>query len=474
MTKKQKQKEQDIIISFADSMSTQDVTGSCLHVEYGKTKILIEAGLHHAHSMLEGYRANSRDFKFKVKELDYVFLPHCHIDHIGRVPLLYKMGATAKVIIPSGSSKILRALLLNCAMILNGDARMLSKKLDKEVEPIYTETDVHKMMEYVVEYNMYENIILDDKVSFKYISSGHVAKACSLILNIDKNGVTKKIFYTSDLGNIKFKSYYTNNMDKIKNADVVISECTYGDKSRSCGNSEQRQKDIEKIKHVVEHYCIGKKGKVLIPVFSFSRSQSIATLLYDIYRNDPKFEIPIYMDSVLLIEMNKIFRQEFPYFTEVMAWKNIHEIDKTARKELMQIEGKAIILASAGMLNAGASISWLRSLVESSKNCVVFCGYCSEGTLGAKLKLKTQKTITIFGEKYKNKIEVVKLNSFSSHIQYDDLLSYLSDINCQTVALHHGEQEVKLGFKADLEKEYEDSCKTTKVIVPNKSTKIRL
>lgn len=474
MTKKQKEKEKDIIISFADSMSTQDVTGSCVYVEYKNKKMLLECGMHHAHSLAEGYKINNRNFSFKPKELDYVFVMHSHADHIARLGNLYAEGCTAELIVPKGNKEIIKALLLNSAMIVNGDARLLSKRAGKEILPLFTEEDVFNAIDHIIEYDMYNLYDLDELVRFKFISSGHVADSSSIVLEINKNSTWKKIYYTSDLGNIKFNNYYVNNLDKIKNADIVISECTYGDKDRSCGNSDQREKDIERIDSVINQYCVQRKGKVLIPVFSFHRGQVMATLLYDMYHENPNFDIPIYMDSMLLLEMNKIFKKQFPKFNKVMNWEMIKEINKEKRKVLAKTDKPAIILASSGMLVAGASISWLRNLIASSKNCVIFCGYCSEGSLGWKLKMKDQKTITIFGERYKNNIEVCKLKSFSSHMQYDDLLEYLSSINCQRLYLHHGDKKVKLGFKKALEEKYEQLCKSTKVLIPNRSTKARL
>ena len=326
----------------------------------------------------------------------------------------------------------------------------------------------------IICFDFNKEIKLDESTTFKFIHSGHLVNSSSLILKLKKGQLFKTVYYTSDLGNIRYKSYYTEPLDRIKSADIVISECTYGNKERSCANKDQRDKDIERLKNVISQYCVKQNGKVLIPVFSLHRGQQMATILYEMYHNDNNFNIPIYMDSILLSEITKIFKQIFPEFNKVVEWDKIKIIDKNTRKVLMETNKPMIILSSSGMVTNGASIVWLRSMITNSHNCVVFVGYCDEGTIGYKLKLKDQKTITIQGQQYKNKIQVCKLKSFSGHMQYQDLLEYLSEINCQTVLLHHGNTEDRLSFKSDLEKEYAKKCKTTQVKVVNKSTVIHI
>ena len=56
-------KKSDIVISFADAESSQEVTGSCVHVNYEKTNILLECGLIQGGSVLDNYKKNKEWFK---------------------------------------------------------------------------------------------------------------------------------------------------------------------------------------------------------------------------------------------------------------------------------------------------------------------------------------------------------------------------------------------------------------------------
>ena len=73
-----------------------------------------------------------------------------------------------------------------------------------------------------------------------------------------------------------------------------------------------------------------------------------------------------------------------------------------------------------------------------------------------------------------NKATIVTLNSFSSHMQHDQLLDYYSDINCEKIYLVHGQQSEKVKFANELKMVLAKKCKTTNVVCVNKSTEGRI
>ena len=59
-------------------------------------------------------------------------------------------------------------------------------------------------------------------------------------------------------------------------------------------------------------------------------------------------------------------------------------------------------------------------------------------------------------------------------MQYNDLLKYYSDINCDQIALVHGDMKTKITFAKKLQEEIGKKNKTQKVIICNKNTTINL
>lgn len=108
--------------------NANDVTGSCTYIRFAGKQILLECGLYQDNSYLESYKINSKKFKFNPEEIDYVFVEHVHIDHIGLLPRLVSEGFTGRIIMTKASAVIAKHLLLNCAFILEDEARVLSKR----------------------------------------------------------------------------------------------------------------------------------------------------------------------------------------------------------------------------------------------------------------------------------------------------------------------------------------------------------
>jgi len=468
-----KKKESEVIVSFENSESVNGVTGSSVKIESPTRTILLECGLKQGGMGLkEAYLTNNRNFPFKVKDIDYTFVLHSHLDHIGLLPKLVKRGYNKQIIVPQGNIRITEKLLKNCAFILEGEAKYLAKKSkdSKEFAPIYTELDVDETMGLVREYPINQTIELDEDVRFTLINSGHITASCSLVLELRVDGNNwKKILYTSDLGNSIHKQYYVNPIQSIASCDMVISECTYSTKKQSSEKTDEREKDFQRIASAIEQSKV-----VLIPSFSFGRSQTLATMLYEMYYGKD-IDFDIYMDSVLMNDMNEIYKQDFAEYRKVLDWDKIHLISRADREGLFKSDKKKVVIASSGMMQGNsASVSWLSHIIEKTYNTIVFCGYMAEGTLGRKIKEAKQKTLTISGTVRKNKCNIVGLKSMSGHIQHGELLDYLGKINCEKVLLHHGNKDGVLSFKKELEEVYSNKCKTTKVLVPNQKSKIKI
>ena len=472
-----KHKKRNIRVSFVGKASEQ-VTGSSILIETENKKILLECGLSQGKTMLEDYKDNAQRFKFKPKELDYVILLHAHMDHIGNVPRLYKEGCDADIIVPKNSRELYSLMWEDGAHILLKDSKDLTRKFKRNYEPIYEKEDVFSAIQHIKEYGVKEKIQIDEDLEIRYIPSGHIINAYQIEMWVKNVNKTIKIAYTSDLGNIKINNNYTNEFEPITHANLIISENTYNDTIRKKATQKVRDKDREKIYSVILQHCVDLKGKVMFPTFSLHRCQLLLTELYDLFGNDKKFNILILIDSPLSIKISKYFLENLEgeqreKFQKVLNWKNVKPLEEFQdNQEFLKRKEPCVFLSSSGMMQAGRSVSNAKVLLRDSKNCIVFCGYSVEGSLAWKLKQKTIKNITIEGEKIPNRANVVVLNSFSSHMQRDDLLEYLSNGNFDKIALVHGNWNNKIVFGKELQGLINKKNKTGKVIIVNHSTEL--
>lgn len=140
----------------------EEVTGSCMlcTVRFPNketTKFIVDCGLFQE----EKYQESNYKFPFDPKDIDFVLVTHTHIDHIGRIPKLYKDGFKGKTYTSELASKLMPIALNNTAEILSSNIQRNSNKkniVDSSIpifynsSPLYTTKDVTNTMKNVVRY----------------------------------------------------------------------------------------------------------------------------------------------------------------------------------------------------------------------------------------------------------------------------------------------------------------------------------
>lgn len=469
-----------IKISFVGE-AANSVTGSCIHIQTPNRQILLECGsFQSCGSTLENYKVNNKHFEFKPKEIDYVFALHNHVDHIGLIPKLYKNGCISQIVAPVGTKQIAEILLRDSARIMETDAIELSEKFKRDYSPIYREDDVDRCLTHYTEYPIGKMIQLDEYIRFKFVPSGHILNSAQLELWVTEGNTTKKIGYTSDLGNTHIKKYYTNTFEPITKCDVLIGETTYACEER-IANQKMRNKDLEKLESVIRQTCVEEGSRVLIPVFANDRCQNMLTYIYDIFGENEEFDIPILVDSPMATRVCKTYSElldgyDAEKWNKVLSWKNVHFVeDSIESREWRDSNRPVVVLASSGMMTKGGrSTAWAHNILSHENDRIVFCGFAAQNSLASIIKEGAQKTITISGHRVKNKCQVTDLHSFSSHMQRDTLLSYYGSVECEKIILVHGEMSGKIELARELQEEISKNDNTSKVIVANRGYKLSL
>jgi len=466
-------KKSKVRISFVGNNSIA-VTGSMILVETEYKTILLECGMIQSSNSIKDYKDNAKHFPFKPKNIDYVFINHAHTDHMSLTPKLVRDGFNGRIITTEITSKLAKPMLKDSANIIRKDSEYISKKRGVNFEPFYNEDDVYNTLNLIDTYDYGIIHKLDDNTSFKFLHNSHIIGACQLELFLKTStGHIEKILYTSDLkGNIN-KNYYVEDTEYCTKANVVISECTYGADEKNV--KANRVKDLEKIKTVVNQVCLMDKGRILIPVFSLSRAQQLLTDLYCLYGEDKTFTTSIIVDSPLIWEITKVYKDALQgehkeLFDKVCNWENVRFIkDYNESKNCVSDNSSKIVLSSSGFLLKGRSVNYLKEFISDIKSHILFVGYSPEGSIASKIK-NGQKFINIEGKSYKNKCSITILNSFSSHIGQIELLNYLKGISCEKVFLVHADTNSKLRFKELLEEEISKLFRSTRIIATNKDT----
>ena len=184
----------------------------------------------------------------------------------------------------------------------------------------------------VVEIEIGNIVDIDENVAIRYTPAGHILRSCQTELYINGGSHTRKILFTSDLGNsmIEDRKVFVEKFQPVVSANIVVGESTYGRRKGS-----MKKKDIEldrqKMKTVIEQFCIDNKHRVLIPTFSLDRMPFIIWELYQLFGQDSNFNVPILIDSPLANRLLDCYSsildgEAKDKFDEMMSWKNIRRV----------------------------------------------------------------------------------------------------------------------------------------------------
>lgn len=322
---------------------------------------------------------------------------------------------------------------------------------------------------------------LNETISFQWLKNSHCLGAAQLQLVLHTEEKTRKILYTSDLGALNTCNHYLENSEipEMFN-DIAIMESTYGDANRT--NKRSRKFDVDKLKTAV-NTVLERNGTVIMPCFSFSRTQEIMTTLYEIFGSNNDFNAKVIVDSVLSCEICKLYNsilteQDAELWNKVCSWKNLIFVsDKEESKFYVEDSRPKIVISSSGFCTNGRIISYLKKYLKDKNSMIIFTGFVGDNPsyLSYRIKnCKDNKYISVNKEKIINKADCIMLPTFSSHANYNDLVKYGSSLNTNKLVLVHGEPESKKCLSAGLQRAICENNKSYKVITSNRGMIIHL
>lgn len=436
--------------------AAQTVTGSCHLITLDDGfNILLDCGLYQGQE--DEFNNFNQQWLFNPADIDVLILSHAHIDHAGRIPKLIKDGFRGKIYCTSATRDLSAIMLLDSAHIQETDAKYEAKKKHRNIQPLYTEQDAKKCLNYFIcmEYNNWFSI--SKNIDLLFTDAGHILGSAAVTLKIKENNREILFGFSGDIG--RYNRPILKDPEHMPALDYLICESTYGGKKH-----EETPESDEHFLQIIKDTCINNNGKVIIPAFSVGRTQELLYRLDKLYTQGKLGNIPVYVDSPLAINATEIFvihpecfDDEMHHFlstdTNPFGWNNMKYVRTTEEsKKLNNSEEACIIIAASGMANAGRVKHHIANQIEDAANTILIVGYCADGTLGQKL-IQKPATVKIYGEEKIVRANIEVLSSFSAHADEPELLRFLSnqDIHkLQKIFLVHGEPKRQQAFKSRL------------------------
>ena len=419
-----------MVIKFLGA--AREVTGSKHLITTDKgVRILMDCGMFQGKGLETD--AMNRNLGFDPAEIDYLILSHAHIDHSGLIPYIYKLGFRGNVVCTHATRDLCSIMLADSGHIQEQDTETFNKKRARKglppVEPIYSKDDAIACMDTFVGIPYLKVFPLDDDIQVTITNTGHLLGGGVINLSIREKGKITRIAYTGDIG--RPSNRILQSPQPFPQADFLIAESTYGDRLH-----EVRQIAEDNLLNVVNKTCVEKGGKLIIPSFSIGRAQEIVYSLNNFYNANKLPKVDIYVDSPLAVNATDIYRMHSDCFNkdvlEVMqkdpdpfGFNNLYYIMNVEdSKKLNTIKKPCVIIAASGMMEAGRIKHHLANSIEDPKNTILVVGYCAASTLGARI-LRGDKQVSIFGKQYSVNASVERIESFSGHGDYKEMIEFL-------------------------------------------------
>jgi metallo-beta-lactamase family protein len=403
-----------------------EVTGSSyLLTADDESQLLVDFGMFQGPKEIANL--NYQPIQFNPSQVKGVLLTHAHLDHCGRLPLLVYGGFRGKVYMTAPTFDLVE-------VILTDSAKIAQEKVD--VPPLYGLEEVEKLLQ-MVEIVQYDKEVNFGPFSAVFKNAGHILGSASIVVTDKGDG--RKVVFSGDLGNTP--EDIIRPTDYIDEADIVVMESTYGDKT----HPKQDPTDvIGKEINAVE----ANSGVLMIPAFSLERTQEILHRIYHLKKNGIiRQDTPVFMDSPMGIRATEIFKLFKEFYNDELISHNddpfsFEGLAVTAEardsKDIVKAMDPKVIVAGSGMMSGGRILHHALNYLPLATTRLLFVGYQAEETLGRNILLGARK-VRIYDKNITIRAKISEI-TMSSHADQPKLLEWLKHIQgVKKVFVIHGD-----------------------------------
>lgn len=421
------------------------IGANSLFIQLGDLNLAIDCGLH---PKKLGRAATPDIPRLRDVRLDLIIITHCHLDHIGSLPVLMRDHPQTPVIMTTSSRMLIERMLHNSANV------MQRQKVEENVAdyPLFTHEEIDRCAARMTGLPFGHAKIFrgaKDQIEVILHPAGHVFGAAGV--EIRHKGQAH--FFTGD---VLFENLRTLAGAKFPagHFDTLVMETTRGASERPAG--KERVSEIARLVTAINETLDGG-GSFLIPVFALGRMQEMLAVLHDARRFGRLKPCPI-IAAGLGIDISD--------YVDAIARKTGHaNFSRSIIKELkvrptprkiepgIDPKQKAIYLVSSGMMVENTPSYVLASgLVGSARNRIGFVGYCDPETPGGKLLAAQEGDLFEFTAVHTRAEIKARIERFelSGHADREELAEFAVQTEAKHVVLTHGDPPARAWFAEEL------------------------
>jgi Cft2 family RNA processing exonuclease len=393
------------------------IGGSCLLVEAGGTRILVDAGLR------PGDRAGPpRDIGRALDgPLDAVIVTHAHNDHCGYVPALVARRPGLRVLATPETAALMPVMWADTAKVLAAHERGRAR-WGGGGEVLYGPPEVAAASRRREElpFGVPRRI---GALTAELFPAGHILGAAGVVVRAGD----RRVAVTGDISGFRQETVGGYAVpESARSADLLVLEST-------CCADDHDDRDMrvdELVRAVAEVH--GGGGRVLIPAFALGRAQEVALILR---RHLP--EVPVRVDG-MAADLAAVFESLDPALRVFGGAAAV--ADRPAELETFRT---GAVISTSGMLTGGPAVQWASRILPEPGSALFISGYQDEESPGRALLDLAEKggvfalpgrgrEITV---PVRARVGVIRL---SAHADRRGLLAVSDEVGAREVMLVHG------------------------------------
>ena len=426
---------------------------------------MLDAGVH---PRKEGPESVPAFHMARGRDIDAILVTHCHLDHLGALPIALAHFPHASVFMSEASSVLAPVMLHHTVKVMH---RMQSE--GAPISPLYTHDHVDTVS------HVFQGMKTDrtfpifnlDKwtteLTARFYDAGHILGAAGIWVE----SLQGTVFYTGDTS--------AHDQEIIPGAvypkhpvDVLIMETTLG----ASPSAEERTRKGEEHQFArAIQTVIDRDGSVLIPAFSLGRTQEMLALLHRLREKEHIPDVDIYTAgfggsiSHLYDRTARYTRRRDPSLR--LRSLDVLPLPPGNITRGPHLRHPSIILVSSGMMAPGTmSYRLAETMLTSERHGIFFVGYVDPDMPGYRV-LTAEKGQSLQLSPNAPEISVrcqIQRFHFSAHSNRHHLLNLVSRLTPRLVILVHGERGAA-GWMRETIKMHNPN---TDVVIAEKGTEI--
>ena len=401
-----------------------EIGGSCMLVEVGDVRLLIDAGSRPKPASSD---IGPPDIAIATAgHIDALILTHAHNDHSGFAPVLTSRYPNLPVYCTADTAALLPTMWNDAVKVFERTRHERAAYGDPAAELPYTQAEATAAHYRIRELAYGRSIEVAGGVTIELFPAGHILGAAGVIVTADSS----RVVVTGDVSDLAQASVSGLVVpDSARFADLLVIEST------NCRpGGKPRAQEVERFVSTVAETV--KTGRVLVPAFALGRAQEVVLTL-----RDRLPDVPVLVDGMAK-EISRIYQTQTAGTDRPLEiyGNNVKEVLPGSRREQNIALRRGVIVTTSGMLSAGPAVQWARWILPDPSSAVLVSGYQDEESPGrALLDLAGGEGLTfnLDGQDIEVKANVAEFK-LSAHAGRQGLTSIVSNMAPRQTMLVHG------------------------------------